>query len=143
MTESAESAKSAPVQTRPEPPRPEHDPRIYFAAERTFLAWIRTGLGLMGVGFAVSRFSLFLRELTAAQAHLPAHSSSLPRGSGIALVALGVFVNLAASYRHIILIRQLREGTWQAGRISLQAVVLAVLLAAGGVAMAVYLALVR
>ena len=32
---------------------PEQDPRVYFAAERTFLAWIRTGLGLKGVGFAV------------------------------------------------------------------------------------------
>jgi putative membrane protein len=32
----------------------ENDPRIYFAAQRTFLAWIRTGLGLMGVGFAVA-----------------------------------------------------------------------------------------
>ena len=44
-------------------PSGSDDPRIYFAAERTFLAWIRTGLGLMGVGFAVSRFGLFLREM--------------------------------------------------------------------------------
>jgi putative membrane protein len=42
------------------PDSPQQDPRVYFAAERTFLAWIRTGLGLMGVGFAVSRFGLFL-----------------------------------------------------------------------------------
>jgi putative membrane protein len=37
----------------------EQDPRVYFAAERIFLAWIRTGLGLIGIGFAVSRFGLF------------------------------------------------------------------------------------
>ncbi|HEY5213055.1 MAG TPA: DUF202 domain-containing protein [Acidobacteriaceae bacterium] len=37
----------------------KQDPREYFAAERTFLAWIRTGLGLIDIGFAVSRFSLF------------------------------------------------------------------------------------
>jgi len=30
------------------------DPRNYFAAERTFLAWIRTGLALMGFGFVVA-----------------------------------------------------------------------------------------
>src|SRR5258708_15483926 len=42
------------------------DPRIYFAAERTFLAWIRTGLALMGFGFVVARFGLFLRESAAA-----------------------------------------------------------------------------
>ena len=52
----------------------EQDPRVYFAAERTFLAWIRTGLGLMGVGFAVSRFGLFLREFTASQSVTRARS---------------------------------------------------------------------
>ena len=122
---------------------PEHDPRVYFAAERTFLAWIRTGLGLMGVGFAVSRFSLFLRQLDAVQGHPAVHTSALPRGSGIALVALGVLVNLLAALRHVQLIRELRTGTWQAGRISTQAVILAVVLALGGLAMAIYLAIVR
>ena len=122
---------------------PEHDPRVYFAAERTFLAWIRTGLGLMGVGFAVSRFSLFLRQFDVAQGHPAVHASALPRGSGIALVALGVLVNLLAALRHVQLIRELRTGTWQPGRISTQAVLLAVVLALGGLAMAIYLAVVR
>ena len=40
----------------------ELDPRLYFAAERIFLAWIRTGLALMGFGFVVARFGLFLRN---------------------------------------------------------------------------------
>ncbi|MGA7413059.1 MAG: DUF202 domain-containing protein [Bryobacteraceae bacterium] len=35
----------------------------YLAAERTFLAWIRTGLALMGFGFVVARFGLFLQAL--------------------------------------------------------------------------------
>jgi len=39
------------------------DPRVYLAAERTFLAWIRTSLALMAFGFVVSRFGLFLRVL--------------------------------------------------------------------------------
>ena len=129
--------------TQPAQPPSEQDPRVYFAAERTFLAWIRTGLGLMGVGFAVSRFSLFLRELTSTQPHLPAGASSLPRGSGIALVALGVLVIVLAAYHHTVLIRQLREGSWQAGRVSLLAVGLAIVLAVGGIAMVAYLALVR
>ena len=57
------------------PNSPEQDPRVYFAAERTFLAWIRTGLGLMGVGFAVSRFGLFLREFSATH-HTPIQTST-------------------------------------------------------------------
>jgi putative membrane protein len=37
-----------------------NDPRVFFAAERTLLAWLRTGIAVMGVGFVVARFSLFL-----------------------------------------------------------------------------------
>ena len=60
-----------------ENPTTEQDPRIYFAAERTFLAWIRTGLGLMGVGFAVARFGLFLREMSASAAPVMPHTTGL------------------------------------------------------------------
>ena len=121
----------------------EQDPRVYFAAERTFLAWIRTGLGLMGVGFAVSRFGLFLRELNASVSHLPARTSGLSLWSGVMLVALGVLVTVSAVVRHVQLIRELRSGAWQAGRISTDAVLLGLVLAAGGIAMALYLTLVR
>ena len=58
-------------------PAIEQDPRIYLAAERTFLAWIRTGLGLMGVGFAVARFGLFLREMSATAAPVTPHTTGL------------------------------------------------------------------
>jgi putative membrane protein len=121
----------------------EEDPRVYFAAERTFLAWIRTGLGLMGVGFAVSRFGLFLRELSAGDPHLPAQTTGLSLWSGVLLVALGVIVTLSAVLRHVQLVGQLRSGTWRAGRISIDAVILGLLLAAVGIAMALYLTLVR
>jgi putative membrane protein len=121
----------------------EQDPRVYFAAERTFLAWIRTGLGLMGIGFAVSRFGLFLRQISAAETHVPTHSTGLSVWSGVALVALGVIVNLVSVARHIQLVRQLSSGTWQPGRVSRDAVVLGLILAAVGVGMAFYLTLVR
>ena len=38
-----------------------NDPRILFAAERTLLAWVRTGLVMMGFGFVVARFGLVSR----------------------------------------------------------------------------------
>ncbi|HET6326866.1 MAG TPA: DUF202 domain-containing protein [Planctomycetaceae bacterium] len=47
------------------------DPRVYFAAERTLLAWVRTGLAMMGFGFVVARFGLFLRELASEQGGTP------------------------------------------------------------------------
>ena len=43
------------------------DPRVFFAAERTLLAWVRTGLTIMAFGFVVARFGLFLRLLAAQQ----------------------------------------------------------------------------
>ena len=122
---------------------PEKDPRVYFAAERTFLAWIRTGLGLMGVGFAVARFGLFLRQLRASEAHTTVHGTGLSVWSGVAIVFLGVVVLVAAILQHLILIRELRTGTWSPGRTSRSAVVLASLLAIVGVGMAVYLLVLR
>lgn len=121
----------------------EQDPRVYFAAERTFLAWIRTGLALMGIGFAVSRFGLFLREFGASETHLSVHATGLSRWSGVVLVGLGVIVNLSAVVRHFQLVRDLSSGTWVPGRVSRDAVVLGLLLAGGGVGMAVYLILVN
>jgi putative membrane protein len=122
---------------------PEDDPRVYFAAERTLLAWLRTGLGLMGVGFAVARFGLFLREMQASESHAPAHATGVSVWSGVALVALGVIVNVGAAIRHVQLVRQLSSGTWQAGKVSRGAVGLALVLAVVGVGIAVYLVLVR
>jgi putative membrane protein len=125
------------------PSAPEQDPRIYFAAERTFLAWIRTGLGLMGVGFAVARFGLFLREMAATESNVPPQTTGLSLWSGVALVALGVIVNVSATIRHYRLIRELSSGTWIPGRVSKSAVALALVLAAVGVAMAGYLIVIR
>jgi len=123
----------------------EQDPRVYFAAERTFLAWIRTGLALMGIGFAVSRFGLFLRQITAVESHLSTNSSTtgLSLWSGVALVLLGVVVTLTSVLRHIQLIHQLSTGTWQPGKVSRDAVVLGLILAASGIGLAVYLMLFR
>jgi putative membrane protein len=121
----------------------EEDPRVYFAAERTFLAWIRTGLGLMGIGFAVSRFGLFLRELSPSASHLPDRTTGLSLWSGVMLVALGVVVTLSAVARHFQLVRELRSGTWKAGRVSTDGVILGLLLSAVGIAMALYLTVIR
>jgi putative membrane protein len=121
----------------------QDDPRVYFAAERTFLALVRTGLGLMGVGFAVARFGLFLREMQAEQTHTIAHSTGLSVWSGVSLVVLGVIVNAGAAVRHVQLVRQLSAGTWLPGKVSAGGIALALVLAAMGVGMALFLVLVR
>ena len=128
------------VQTMPD--EPQNDPRVYFAAERTLLAWLRTGLALMGVGFAVARFGLFLRQMQASEVHGPVHSSGVSVWLGVALVTLGVMVNLGAMARHVRLTRELMSGTWRPA-VSTHAVALAVALAVIGLGMAVYLVLMR
>jgi len=51
--------------------KPAADLRDYLAEERTFLGWVRTGIALMGFGFVVARFGIFLEQL-----HLPQQFSA-------------------------------------------------------------------
>jgi putative membrane protein len=121
------------------PDSSEKDPRVYLAAERTLLAWIRTGLAMMGFGFVVARFGLFLREVQAVRQNTPVES---PHGSlwfGTALVLMGVLVNLAAVFQHTRLMRELRQGTWDAGRSPRLPIIVAIALAVVGLTVAVYL----
>ena len=117
----------------------ERDPRTYLAAERTFLAWIRTGLALMGLGFVVARFSLFLRETGPAAAPSPSGVGlSLPLG--VSLITLGVVVDVVSAVRHRRYVRALDDGRFRAVYGSGFEIALAGMLAAVGVFTAVYLA---
>ncbi len=84
--------------------------RLTLAAEQNFLAWIRTGLALMGFGFVVARFGLFLQEIRLAEPRLGSRSYGVSIWSGTAMIALGVAVNVFASWRHVQLVRELNRG---------------------------------
>ncbi len=115
------------------------DPRIYFAAERTFLAWIRTGLALMGFGFVVARFGLFLKQMAASSHDPNLRSYGFSLWVGSAMVLVGVFMNAVSATRHVKLIRGLNRGDDVVGRPSYTAVGVAVVLAAVGIGMVAFL----
>src|SRR3954454_16835767 len=85
------------------------DPRVRLAGERTLLAWIRTGLALMGFGFVVARFGLFLREMAASGGGAAPASTGVSLWIGTALVVLGVAVNLLAAAEHRRFLRALDQ----------------------------------
>jgi putative membrane protein len=111
----------------------------YLAAERTFLAWIRTALSLMGFGFVVARFGLFLRELQAVEPHHVVKAPGLSLWFGTALIGLGIVVSILSSVQHIQLIADLQRGSERFARPSRTGVIIAILLAILGAAMAFYL----
>lgn len=71
------------------------DPRVYFAAERTLLAWVRSGITVIGLGFVVSRFGLFLRLLHPTHPDVARMGVSAIVGALLSLVG-GVVTALAA-----------------------------------------------
>lgn len=115
----------------------------YLAAERTFLAWIRTGIALMAFGFVVARFGLFLQQSEIILREVPTKSTGLSLWIGTALIAAGVFVNLVSARHHAQLVKQLDRGETERPHPARQAVAIAVFLAVVGIAMAIYLVTVR
>jgi len=114
------------------------DPRVPLAAERTFLAWIRTGLALMGFGFVVARFGLFLQEWAALQSVSTPGRHGLSLWLGVSLVIMGIWVNLAAMVRYRRYLAQLATGIVPRPSARLETAV-AVLLVAIGAAAILYL----
>ncbi len=112
----------------------DRDPRVYFAAERTLLAWLRTGMAVIGLGFVVARFGLFLRLATGEKLSRAWHWESAT--IGVALVVLGSLAVATATWKHIRFCRTLgpneRPPTYWLGSaiwISLGLAVLGILLA--------------
>jgi len=82
----------------------------YLAAERTVLAWIRTGIALMGLGFVLARFGLFLQEFNHLQPDFQVKQYGISLWIGIALILMGVSVCLLSTLRHLRMLRQLEAG---------------------------------
>lgn len=115
------------------------DPRVYFAAERTFLAWVRTALAMMGFGFVVARFGLFLREFERLEGERAAASTGMSLWFGTALILAGVFVLAISGGMYCREVALLRRGEPLPPRVSRLAIALGTFLGLLGLLMAAYL----
>jgi putative membrane protein len=86
--------------------------RDHLANERTFLAWVRTGAAIVVFGFAIGRFSIAMRQLTALQGH-PLHRSGISVWMGATSIVLGVLMVVAGLFRYRQTRDRLDRGTFE------------------------------
>jgi putative membrane protein len=112
------------------------------ANERTFLAWIRTSIGIMAFGFVVEKFALFIKQMSLILGNANIENVSPPSHGysaivGIFLVGLGTLMGLLAFLRYKKVERQINEDTYQPS--STLYVLLTISVLAVGIFLVVYL----
>ena len=110
--------------------------RDLLANERTLLAWARTAIAIMGLGFVVARFGYVIRVLAGVRGAAPRGIST---AFGVVLVLCGVLLLAIANVRYLRFTEDILHNRvrWD----SRLGVVLASLLVLVGVVLAVYLLL--
>ena len=92
-----------------------NDPRVFFAAERTLLAWTRTSITLMAFGFVIERFGLFVHILMPREG--PVLERDVSFWAGVAFILLGAIVAVLSTVQYLKVLRTLKpveipEGYW-------------------------------
>jgi putative membrane protein len=109
-------------------------PADHLANERTFLAWIRTSIALMGFGFVSVKFALFIRQISLALGNkvtMPGKGNSAI--IGVTMVALGAVMATLAFFRYLSIEKQLNSNSffpskWLSAVVTLSIVIGSILL---------------
>lgn len=85
----------------------------HLANERTFLAWVRTSIGIMAFGFVLVKFSLFMRQLTALLEKKPLHAGyGFSAIAGIIIVATGTLAVVLGWLRYLHAFKYIQQGRY-------------------------------
>ena len=87
----------------------------YLANERTFLAWIRTSISIMSLGFVVAKFSVWMRELVVRLdpgASVPSAGMSMP--IGVTMMAFGGLLALLVAWHYHAVNKAIERGNFRA-----------------------------
>src|SRR5215470_15099199 len=89
----------------------------YLANERTFLAWIRTSVAIVSLGFVLARFSVWLRELAIQRApQFPVHRAGISLPIGVGMMIFGGLLAVLAAWRYHVVNRDIERGRVRADR---------------------------
>ncbi len=111
--------------------------RVHMANERTFLAWIRTSIGIMAFGFIIEKFVIPVESTKIAGIQDLVDRSTFLIFPGAFLVLLGAVAGLLATYRFLKTEKEIMEDTYHP---SISAdFLIAILLCAIGILLVIYL----
>jgi putative membrane protein len=89
----------------------------YLANERTFLAWIRTSVAVVSLGFVLAKFNVWLRELSVHRApQIQTHRTGISLPIGVAMMILGGLLAVLAAWRYHVVNRDIERGKVSADR---------------------------
>ena len=89
----------------------------YLANERTFLAWIRTSIAVVSLGFVLARFSVWLREFAIQRTpQLPVQRAGISLPIGVGMMIFGGLLSVLAAWRYHVVNRDIQRGKVTADR---------------------------
>jgi len=89
----------------------------YLANERTFLAWIRTSVAVVSLGFVLARFSVWLREFAIQrEPQFPVHRAGISLPIGVGMMIFGGLLSVLAAWRYHVVNRDIQRGKVTADR---------------------------
>ena len=91
-----------------------YNPQVFFAAERTLLAWQRSSISFIALGFVIERFGIFIKFLKIAN-NIPDNSVHLSTFIGIFFIAMGSLTSLLAVLQYQNFLKTLPESDLPGG----------------------------